>query len=209
MFLAPGIRGQTQLDDLLDFSGVLLTGAAAQLALVQQPTRASLFIANTSAADTINLGIGPPRPTATISGGGVTSVTVGNSGIGFAVAPIVHFLGGVVRGDIKNAPPHAAAAHAVVSAVTITGEVITGGAITSITIDDPGAGYFVPPIVYLENPWPRLGGGAFLPSATAGIPLLPGWSFSTSGMIVVPASAVAIFGPTTNDPYVIKVGGLV
>lgn len=197
--LAPGIRGQTHLDDLLDFSGTVTTGGTAQLVLPQQITRLSLYIGNTSGSDTITVGIGPPRPTATLTGSAVTSVTVGNAGVGYTVAPQVVFLGGLVDGDYRQAPSHPAAAHATLS----------GTGVSAITIDDPGTGYVVAPLVYLVNSLPRLGGGAFLPSATAGIPLPPGWSLNFEGSIIVPTSAVAIYGPNTSDPYVIKVGGLV
>ena len=200
--IAPGIRGQTQLDDLLDFSGVIAAGGAAQLVLPQQPRRLSLFISNLATADTITIGIGPPAPVATISGGGVTGISVsGNAGVGFTVIPQVVIAGGLITGDYQTAPSHPAVAH-------VTGLSGSGG-ISGITIDDPGAGYLVAPLVYLMNPLPHLGGGAKLPSATTGIALPPGWTFSTSGMLLVPTSAVAIYGATTSDTFEIKVGGLV
>ncbi len=199
--ISPGIRGQTHLDDLLDFSGTIASGGTAQLVLPQQPRRVSLFIANSSATDTITVGIGPATGTPTITSGGVASIAVANAGIGYTVPPIVRILGGVAPGDLQNAPQHPAMAHAVLS----------GTAIGSFVIDDPGAGYSstILPYIYLENPLPNLGGGAFLPSLTAGIPLPSGFSFSTSGMIIVPTSAVAIFGPTNGNSFVVKVGGLV
>lgn len=200
--IAPGIRGQTQLDDLLDFSGTISSGGTAQLVLPQQPRRLSLFISNLSAADTITLGIGPPAPVATLSGGGVSTISVsGNAGIGFTTIPTVVIAGGLVTGDYQSAPSHPATAH-------VTGLTGSGG-ISAITVDDPGAGYVVAPLIYLVNPLPYLGGGAILPSATVGIALPPGWNFSTSGMMLVPTSAVAIYGATTSDAFCVKVGGLV
>ncbi len=199
--IAPGIRGQTHLDDLLDFSGTIASGGTAQLVLRQQPRRTSLFIANTSASSTITIGIGPAMGTPTISGGGVTSIAVANAGIGYTVPPLVRILGGVIAGDLQTAPQHPASAHVILAA----------GAISSFVIDDPGAGYVstILPYIYLENPLWSLGGGALLPSATVGIPLVAGANFSTSGMIIVPTSAVAIFGPTTGNSFTVKVGGLV
>lgn len=198
----PGIRNQTQLDDLIDFSGTITTGGAAQLVLVQQLRRLSLSIWNTSAAN-MTVGIGPPRPTANLTGSTVSSVTVGNAGIGYTVPPVVRFLGGIVDGDYQTAPSHPAAAHATLS----------GTGIGSITIDDPGTGYAVAPLVYLENPiigpFGKLGGGCFLPSITAGIPLPPGWQLNFEGSILVPASALAVWGTNTSDAFAVKVGGLV
>lgn len=197
--IAPGIRGQTHLDDLLDFSGVIASSGVAQLVLPQQPRRMSLFIANSSASDTITIGLGPATATATVTSQKVASIAVNNGGIGYSVVPQVVILGGVTTGDLQSAPQHPATAHAV----------LTTGAVSSIVVDDPGDGYLTVPYVYLMNPLPRLGGGALLPSATAGIPLPAGYSFSTSGMIIVPTSAVAIFGPTNTNTFVVKVGGLV
>jgi hypothetical protein len=197
--IAPGIRGQTHLDDWLDFSGTIASGGTAQLVLNQQPRRTSLLIANTSATDTITVGIGPATGTPTLSSGTVASIAVANAGIGYVVTPIVRILGGLIAGDLQQCPQHPAAAHVTLST----------GTIASFVIDDPGSGYLVAPYIYLENPLPRLGGGALLPSATVGIPLPAGWNFSTSGMMIVPTSAVAIYGPTNGNSFVVKVGGLV
>lgn len=204
--LAPGIRNQSNLDDLLDFSGTITTGNTAQLVLPQQIGRLSIFIANTATTDTLYVGIGPPRPTVTRSSGQITAVTVGNAGVGYTVPPVVRFLGGLVAGNLREAPSHPAVAHATLS----------GTGIGSITVDDPGAGYTADPIIYLENPisgpFGQLGGGAFLPSSSgtlAGIPLPPGWSLNFEGSMLVPTSAVALVAATNSDPFTIKVGGLV
>jgi hypothetical protein len=197
--ITSGIRGQTYLDDLLDFSGTIASGGTAQLVLNQQPRRLSLFIQNTSATDALHVGIGPATATPTLSGGSVASIAVANAGIGYVVAPQVRIFGGLIAGDLQLAPPHPAAAHATLSA----------GAISAITVDDPGAGYLVAPYIFLENPLPTLGGGALLPSATAGIALAAGVTWSMHGALLVPTSAVAIFGPTTGNSFVVKVGGLV
>jgi hypothetical protein len=198
----PGIRNQTQLDDLLDFSGTITTGGAAQIVLPQQLRRLSLSIWNTSAAN-MTVGIGPPRPTATLSSSTVGSITVGNAGIGYTVPPVVRLLGGIVDGDYQTAPSHPATAHATLS----------GTGIGSITVDDPGIGYKVAPLIYLENPivgpFGYLGGGCFLPSISAGIPLPPGGGLNFGGSLLVPASALAVWGTNTNDAFAVKVGGLV
>jgi len=196
--LAPGVRGQTHLDDLISFDGTITTGGVAQLVLPQQPRRLALQIINTSSHQ-MNLGIGPAQATATLTSNAVSSVTVNNGGIGYTLPPAVVFCGGVVNGDYQTSPQHPAQAHATIS----------GGAVTAVTIDDPGSGYVVAPLVYLMNPLPNLGGGAFLPSSTAGIPLTAGNFWSMSGSLLVPTSAVALYGTTTGDTFVVKVGGLV
>lgn len=200
--ISPGIRGQTNLDDLLDFSGSVSVGGTPQLITPQQPRRLSLFIANLGAANTITIGIGPPKCVAVISNGSVTSITPNNAGIGYAVRPNVRILGGMIDGDYQAGPSVPAQAHAVMAGVA------PNQTISSIVIDAPGSGYLVAPLVYLENPLPTLGGGATIPSAVAGIPLPPGWNLSFSGSILVPTSAVAVFSPGT-DAFVCKVGGLV
>lgn len=198
----PGIRGQTQLDDLIPFDGTIASGGTAQLLVPQQPRRLFLEFWNTS--DTVmSLGIGPAQATPTVTNGGVASVAVTNGGVGYTVAPQVVFLGGVVAGDYKTAPQHPAAAHAVLS----------GSAVNSIVVDDPGAGYLTAPLVYLMNPLPKLGGGAYVTTATTGIivppvsaTLLSGWS--TRGMLLVPSSAISVFCATSSKTFVCKVGGI-
>lgn len=197
--IATGIRSQTQLDDLLDFSGTIAAGGTAQLVLPQQPRRLTLFIQNISASDPIVVGIGPATATASLTSTTVSSIAVANGGIGYTVPPKVRIFGGIVDGDYQNAPQRVAQAHAV----------LTGTAVSSIVVDDPGNGYLVAPYVYLENPLPQLGGGAKLPSATSGIILPANAILSFNGAMLVPTSAIAIFGPTTANAFTIKVGGLV
>jgi hypothetical protein len=206
----PGIRLQTDLDDLLDFSGTITAGGTAQLLLPQQPGRLYLAITNNSATDSLYLGIGPAKATASLAAGAVSAIAVNNGGVGYTVAPQVVLLGGVIAGDYVTAPGSVgkqpgvqypgtpAQAHAT----------IAGGAVTGIVIDNPGSGYVVPPTVYLENPWPQLGGGAFAPSATNGIAVPTGQTFTFNGSLLVPGSAIAIFGATTADAFHCMVGGL-
>lgn len=196
--IATGIRGQTHLDDLISFDGTITAGGTAQLVLPQQPRRLFIFIQNTS-SHTMMLGIGPAQAHATLTSNGVSSVTVDNGGIGYTLPPTVMFLGGLVAGDYQNSPSHPAAAHATLSV----------GSVSAIVIDDPGANYVTAPLVYLMNPLPNLGGGAFLPSATAGIQLLPGNFWSVSGAFLTPTSAVAVFSANTGDTFTVKIGGIV
>ena len=198
--LAPGIRGQTSLDDRITIAGSIASGGVAQIVLVQQPRRLSLEICNTSAADVV-VGIGPATATATVTSGTVASIAVANGGVGYTLAPKVRILGGLVDGDYQTSPSHPAVAHAV----------LTGTAVSSIVMDDVGVGYnsSIAPLVYLENPLPQLGGGAFAPSAVAGTIIGPGWTWSSGGLLLVPASAVALFGGTTGQTYTLAVGGIV
>ncbi len=193
----PGIRSQSHLDELFNFSGTITSGNTAQLLLPQQPGRTSLFIQNTSSGNLL-VGLGPATATATVTNNAIASVAVNNGGTGYTLAPQVQFLGGVVKGDLTTAPQHPAAAHATLS----------GDTVSTITVDDPGSGYLTPPYVFLRNPLPALGGGAYTPSATLGILLTPSWVFSASEMLIVPTSAIAIFGATTSQAFVCLVGGL-
>lgn len=198
MFLSPGVRGQTQLDDLITVLSTITAGGTAQLALPQQIRRAYLSITNNSAGG-LTVGIGPAIAHATISGGALTAITVDNGGVGYVVAPKVRIFGGLTQGNYGESPPHVATAYATISA----------GVVTTVAVDDPGAGYAVAPLIYLENALPQLGGGAWTPGASSGVQIAPGETWILSGPLMVPASAVAIFGATTAQAFTLQVGGLV
>jgi hypothetical protein len=209
----PGIRQNTFLDDVLDFSGSIVAGGTAQLLLPQQPGRDYLSITNTSATDSLYVSIGPAKATATLTGTAVTAVTVNNGGIGYTVAPQVIFLGGVRAGDYSLAPGSTDKILGVQTAgfPAQAAATIAAGAVSAVTVNNGGSGYLVVPTVYLVNPWPVLGGGAYAPAATAsttgqGIVIPANTTFTISGM-TVPASAIAINGFTTGDTFHVKVGG--
>ena len=103
---------------------------------------------------------GGARATASLSGGGVSSVAVTNPGFGFTLPPIVRFFGGGTQIGFGNqsysnfvgagqptypAPQNPATAHCIMSG--------SAGALTvaSIVVDNAGSGYVVPPFVFLEN----------------------------------------------------------
>lgn len=207
---APGIRQQTDLDDFMDFSGTIAAGGTAQLLLPQQPGRLFLSVSNVAATDVLYLGLGPAKATAAIAGGAVSSITVNNGGIGYTVTPNVRILGGIIAGDYKTAPGSTNSA-----GVPLVGQpatavaAISGGAVTGITVTNPGSGYIVPPLIYLENPLPALGGGAYSPSANNGIPIPVNTTFTFNGILMVPTSAIAIVGATLGDQFHVKVGGLI
>lgn len=196
-----GRRGQEQNDDLWTFDGSIAEGGVAQLVLPIQPRRAFLQIENTSATHDLFVGIGPATATATVTSGKIASVAVNNGGIGYTVVPQVRFLGGIVDGDYNLNPTSYAPNYPFKPAVAVAA--LSGGAVSTITVLDGGYGYLVAPYVYLENTRPYLGGGAFEPSATAGIWLEPAGSVTYD--TACPWSAVAVFGGTTEQTYVVKV----
>lgn len=207
-----GARGQPAQYDLLTFDGTITSGGTAQTLLPAQKIRSYLMIQNISTA-ILTVGIGPATATATLSSGKITSVAVNNAGLGYTIAPQVIFLGGLVAGDFGTdlasvVSPSFRPAKAVAT--------ISAGAISAITVTDQGQGYLVAPYVYLFNPWNEQGsgiggGGAFIPSATSGITLAGATAPAAGGSLiyentVVPTSAVNIFGATTAQAFVCKVG---
>jgi hypothetical protein len=198
MTVPVGRRGQTVNDDIWDFSGAIIEGGVAQLILPQQPRRVLLLLENAS-DENLWFGVGPATATATISGGKVASVAVDNGGIGYTVTPQVVFLGGIVDGDYQqNAPAGYPFRPAVAQAA------LSGGAVNAITVSDGGLGYLVAPRVYLFNSMPALGGGAYEPSGTLGIVLVPGGS-AIYDSNDCPWSPVAVWGGTTDQAYVCQV----
>lgn len=197
MFL-PGARGQPQLDDLLGFDGTVTLGGTAQLLVPQHPRRSYLFLQNTSSGNLL-FGIGPATATATLTSGTVSSIAVNNGGIGYTQPPTVVLMGGIIAGDLQGTPIQGQPFRPAIAFATVS-----AGAVSAITVSDPGTGYLVAPYVYLHNPMPGLGGGAFLPSATAGVLLAQNGSivFESSA---VPTSAIAVFGATTGQAFVCKV----
>lgn len=161
-----GARGQATYEQLFDAS-LTLTGSA-QLLLPLVPSRTYLMINNPSAA-AINVDFGSARATATISGGKITGITITNGGFGFALPPLVQFIGGGAGQYNTNFPtnylgagvPYAPSPQHPAQAQCV----LTSGSVSSIKINDPGAGYLVPPYVRLIND-PRDPNGAATPSAS-------------------------------------------
>lgn len=191
-------RNQPALTQIFSFDGTITSGGTAQLLLPQQPTRCYFFIQNL-ASQILTVGVGPAKATAALTNGAVSSVSVANAGVGYTIPPKVMFFGGVVSGDLSTVPgkpQNGRVAQAVAS--------LTGSALNAITVSDGGAGYVVAPDVLLYNPVPDLGGGAFLPSATAGITLQQYGTLVFENSFV-PTDAVAVFGATTSNAFVCKV----
>lgn len=211
MAVPANLRGKTPLDDVFSMSTSIITGGTAQPILPQQPRRLWLAISNASAADTIWLGVGPARAAPTMAGGTVASIAVIFGSIGYSVAPQVRIKGGIFNGDYETAPgstgPQPGQTYPGRPAQATAA--ISGGVITGITVTDPGAGYLVAPMVYLENPWPQLGGGSTVPAANNGLPITAGQTYTFTGSLFVPGSAMAAVGATTGSTINILVGGLV
>jgi hypothetical protein len=217
----PGIRGQTQIDDWIDFSGTITAGGTAQTVLPQQLRRLAFYFQNLS-IDNMYLGFGPPRPIATLSSGTISGITMpgaagGGNGRGWSVTPQVVISGGIIDGDYQQAP--GANAFGGAQAVGVPAQahaVMTGSApnmsVSSIVVDNPGSGYLVAPLVTLVNNAPQLGGGSCLPVSGAtpsGIEVVSGSGyFSMMGSFLVPASQVSVVGAATGDAFICKVGGL-
>lgn len=198
----PGFAGGSSYIQTLDFSGTIAAGGTAQLVLPIQMTRSYLLFQNISDTN-MTVGIGGATATASITNGVVTSVSVANGGIGYTYAPEVKFYGGISDtmamtgglgvGASGNAPGNRAVAIAALS----------GTAVNTIAVSDGGSGYLVAPYVYLQNDW-RDPYGAFAPSATAGIQLLPGGSLVYESSIV-PTDQISVFCATTGKAFTCKV----
>lgn len=209
-----GFRRQSDQFDLFTFSGTIAVGGTAQVLLPQQPTRCYLQIQNTSSA-LLTVGIGPATANPTLASGKITGVTVINGGLGYVVAPQVVFLGGLAAVNAGlfasdfNMDPVREKQVGFRPAVAFA--TISAGVVTAITVTDQGNGYLSVPYVYLYNPLPDLGGGAFTPSATAGLQLAGATAPAAGGSVtyensIVPTGAVNIFGGTGAQAFEVKVG---
>lgn len=204
-----GLRGQIYPDRMYDASGTITSGGTAQLLLPKSEMRSSLLIQNTSDTNMF-IEIGSARASATLTTGTVTSVSVTNAGFGYWLAPTVKFVGGAYTGFPTNgltvtlpsdaswpSPARPAKAHC-----NMTG---AAGSMTisSITIDDPGAGYQYPPyIVITNNPldlW-----GAAVPSATVGLELVASGGNYTSNGSICTNEQISIFCASSSKAFMCK-----
>jgi hypothetical protein len=193
---------QERQDFLYVADGVIADGGTPQLVLARSMSRSSLILQNLSAHD-LYFDIGSARATATISNGQVTSCAVTNAGFNFTHPPVIRFLGGgLPTGNTSYlglnqpngpAPSHPALAHCV----------LTGDAVSSIVIDDPGAGYVIAPYVFIFNsdldPY-----GAPIPGTTSGFLLTSGSAPVAWNGTTCPSESVAVYGASTNDPYLAR-----
>lgn len=214
----PSTRGQQVRDHFYDASGTITTGGQPQLVLPEHRSRSFLYFQNLSAVD-MYLEFGAARATATLTSGKITSFSVTNAGFGYTQPPIVRLIGG---GNSNNpaflavgAPgyPSPGDPSDVIALNRYTdlsaqrpGEahaVLTGAAVSSIVIDNPGSGYQLAPLVFLENTL-RDPYGAAIPSATSGI-----WIPAGSGSLYMngttcPTDQMAVFCATTSSAFCCK-----
>jgi len=203
-----GLQEQKVPLHLFDVSGVIASNSTPQLLLPVQLSRSSLIIQNISTHN-MYITIGAPPATCTLSSGSVSTVTAGNAGQGYSIAPTVHFYGGTNanRNSYPTytlpgtpdypSPSGGASAHCV---MTGTAPNMT---ISSIVVDNGGSGYAYPPFVFLKNmsldPF-----GFSIPSTTNGIQLISaGGSYTSNGSICT-TDQIGIVGTTTNDPFTVK-----
>ncbi|MDE2104278.1 MAG: hypothetical protein KGL39_43980 [Patescibacteria group bacterium] len=159
-----GAGNQIRRDILYDNSGTISSTNTAYTVLPEHRSRSMLMIENNSSA-VIYVEMGSGTATATISGGQVTAVTVGNPGFGYTVAPVIEFLGGgnegnstfsgvgapTYNGPGSNASWGQGAADAAGNKPAQAIAILSGGTIGSITITDPGKGYVAAPYVLIRN----------------------------------------------------------
>lgn len=203
-----GYSGQYVATHLFDASGAVSSGGTPQLILPISLCRSSLIIQNIS--DTaMYLSIGAPPASAIITGGAVSSVSVGNAGFGYSIAPTVHFYGGLNANRTSNptyslaglpdypSPSSHATAHCIMSG--------SPGSMTisSIAIDSPGSGYACPPLVFLRNS-PLDPFGCSIPSATNGILLAASGGSYTSNGSVCTTDQIALFCATSGKAFTAK-----
>lgn len=203
-----GIRGQRYTDHMFDASGTITSGGTSQLVLPVGLVRSSLLIENISDTD-MYFGIGGATATSTLTSGAVSSVSVGNAGLGYSRPPLVIFLGGAFDGGRTSptytvassadypSPSHPATAHCV----------MTGSApnqtVSSISIDDGGSGYLFPPYVLLLND-PLDPFGSFNPSATAGVLLKSGGGSYTPNGSVCTTDQISVFCASSSKAFTCK-----
>lgn len=205
----PGSRGQQERDWLYDSSGTIAVGGTPQLLLPEHKSRSFLFIQNMSASADMYVEFGGARATCAITNGQVTSFSITNAGFNYTYPPIVRLLGGGNSGNsaylgvgapgypAPGDPAYVAARYQDMSTQkpARATAVLSGAAVNSITIDDPGAGYQVAPMVLLMNDL-RDPFGVAIASATQGMWLPPGGSNTWVNGTFCPTAPVSIFSAT-------------
>lgn len=216
--ILPGAGGQQNRGQpLYDASGSITTGGTAQLLLPRALSRSSLIIENISDTNMF-VDFGSARATATISSGQVNAVSVANAGFGFSVAPMVVFYGGAYTDPKMITPtysiaglpgypnpsnPNVADPGRPAKATCVMTGTAPNLSVSSISIDDPGAGYAYPPFVFLHNRFMDPYGCA-LPSATVGILLVANGGSYTANGTVCTTDQVGIFCATTGKKFTCK-----
>ncbi len=205
----PQIKNQVTTIQLFDKSNTIATGGTAQLLMPISYQRSSLILQNISDTN-MYVEFGGARAAATLTSGAVSSIAITNSGFNYTLPPKVIFYGGGNTGNNLNnpnflsaglpdypAPVNMASGHCV----------MTGSAgnlsVASITIDNPGSGYAIAPLIYLQND-PLDPSGVATPSATSGYALLANGGSLTFNGSVCPTDQISVFCATTGKAYTAK-----
>ena len=191
-----GARGQMSRDIMYPVSGMTLTSAPTMLVLPEARVRSSFLFQNLS-ANPMFLEIGAGSATATLTSGVVSSITVGNPGFGYTIAPDVMLLGGGYDGNTTytgatlpcNPPPgfQTGTAMPPLGKQAQAHAVLTNGAISSIVVDYGGSSYAKAPYVLIKNNGNDPNGAAD-PSYNSGS------GASGSGILVAASSSVVFNG---------------
>lgn len=203
-----GLSEQRVSTHQFDVSGVIASNTTPQLVLPVQLSRSSLIVENISTHN-MYITIGAPPATCTLSSGAVSTVTAGNAGQGYSIAPTVHFYGGC-NANRSSYPTYALPGtpdYPSPSSVASAHCVMTGTApnmtISSIVVDNGGSGYAYPPFVFLKNN-PLDPFGFSIPSTSNGIQLISaGGSYTSNGSICT-TDQIGIVGTTTSDAFTCK-----
>lgn len=200
-----GSGGQALPHLTFDASGTILSATLPQLLLPRAFSRSSLQIYNLHATAAMFLEIGSARAVATLTAGKITSVTVTNAGFGFSIAPAITFRGGGANeypGFFGSTDPASPAATHVGSAHCVMSGTAPNLKVASITVDDGGSGYLVPPYVEIRNRNVDPNGCAD-PSAGTGVPIAAGGSYVVNGTTCT-TDQLALFCGTLAAPFTCK-----
>ena len=193
--------------NILDYSGSINGGGTAQLVLPMDYARSYFEFVNNSNAN-MYLEFGPARATAnltTTSGNtSIGTLTVTNAGFGYTYAPNIVLLGG---GGPNNKPDGATSTIAWrwnSPSITANAHVTIGsGSISTLIIDYGGSGYVTTPYIMMVND-PRDPFGCAKPTASTGVLITPGGSYTMTNTFVTTAQ-VAVYGGTTGQQFACKV----
>ena len=187
---------------LLDASGSITSGGTAQLILPAVPQRAYFEFVNNSNAN-MYLEFGPARASCNLTSGSIGTLTVTNAGFGYTYAPNVTLLGG--GGDnnypdgATNAVPYQFYPPTAYGSAHVT---VGSGSISTLIIDYGGVGYVTTPYVLMKND-PRDPFGCAKPTASTGVLITPGGSYTMTNTFVT-TEPVAVYGGTTGQQFACK-----
>lgn len=196
MYLS-GARGQQQVDNWYNLSGTITAASVSQLLLPQSKSRSFLAIINNSVG-TLNIQVGVPAGTATLTSGVVTSITYPDAGFGFLQPPDVLLLGGGNANDpasqgatMPDWPPP--------SSPAIATATIANGTISAISINFGGSGYLAAPFVFIV-PKRTDPNGVGTARATTFLLASNGGSLLVNGTMC-PTAAISIWGGTLGQSF--------